>query len=85
MVIMFPQHLGAGSIKAKEYCKNTSGHGKEEKKEAECLDILLAIFVPPAGIYKKEGCTDRFWVNVVLTVLGIAPGSIHAVISISSN
>ncbi|KAL4368170.1 hypothetical protein GQ457_05G001320 [Hibiscus cannabinus] len=66
-------------------CKNTTGNGNEEKKEAECLDILLAIFVPPAGIYKKEGCTGRFWVNVALTVLGIAPGSIHAVISISGN
>ncbi|XP_039051600.1 UPF0057 membrane protein PA0567-like isoform X2 [Hibiscus syriacus] len=64
-------------------CKTTSG--QEEKKKAGCLDILLAIFVPPAGIYKKEGCSGRFWANVVLTVLGVAPGSIHAVVCVSSN
>ncbi|XWS76737.1 hypothetical protein CRYUN_Cryun01aG0203500 [Craigia yunnanensis] len=63
-------------------CKNTSG---EEKKEADCLDMILAIFLPPAGIYKKEGCTGKFWANVVLTVTGFVPGSIHAAIVVSSN
>ncbi|KAG8475241.1 hypothetical protein CXB51_032066 [Gossypium anomalum] len=59
-------------------CKNTSGERDENGGAADCVDIMLAILLPPAGIYKKEGCTGRFWANVVLTVLGIAPGSIHA-------
>ncbi|GMI69516.1 hypothetical protein HRI_000620900 [Hibiscus trionum] len=62
-------------------CKNTSG--RKGKKKVDCLAILLAIVLPPAGIYKKEGCTAKFWGNVVLTVLGVAPGSIDAVIYVS--
>ncbi|XWS31910.1 hypothetical protein CRYUN_Cryun23aG0116200 [Craigia yunnanensis] len=66
-------------------CKNSNPSG-EEKKDADCLDMFLAIFLPPAGIYKKEGgCTGKFWVNVVLTAAGFVPGSIHAAIVISSN
>ncbi|XWS36015.1 hypothetical protein CRYUN_Cryun20dG0045800 [Craigia yunnanensis] len=39
-------------------CKNTSG---VEKKEADCGDMILAILVPPVGIYKKERCSANFW------------------------
>ncbi|XP_022759638.1 plasma membrane proteolipid 3-like [Durio zibethinus] len=64
-------------------CEDSSG---QEKKEPDCLDLILAILVPPVGVYKKEGgCTANFWVNVALTALGYAPGSIHAAISISTN
>ncbi|KAK8554613.1 hypothetical protein V6N13_093592 [Hibiscus sabdariffa] len=62
-------------------CKNTSG--EEKKKKVDSLAILLAILLPPAAIYKKEGCSGKFWGNVVLTVLGVAPGSIDAVIHVS--
>ncbi|XP_022769771.1 plasma membrane proteolipid 3-like [Durio zibethinus] len=62
-------------------CKDSS---EEEKKEEDCVDMTLAIFLPPAGIYKKEGCTAKFWANVVLTIAGYVPGSIHAAIVVSS-
>ncbi|MBA0656173.1 hypothetical protein Goklo_008557, partial [Gossypium klotzschianum] len=38
-------------------CKNTSGEQDEKGGAADCVDIMLAILLPPAGIYKKEGCT----------------------------
>ncbi|MBA0583965.1 hypothetical protein Gorai_014800 [Gossypium raimondii] len=46
---------------------------------------MLAIFLPPVAIYKKEkGCTAKFWVNILLSSVAVVPGSIHAAIVISS-
>ncbi|GLT27416.1 hypothetical protein SLA2020_024130 [Shorea laevis] len=42
-------------------------------------DILLAIFLPPLAIYKRKGATAQFWISILLTVGGYAPGSIHGV------
>ncbi|KAK8479239.1 hypothetical protein V6N13_140257 [Hibiscus sabdariffa] len=69
-------------------CKNeSSGNGaqKKQEEEADCLDIILAIFLPPVAIYKKEKrCTGKLWVNIFLTVSGYVPGSIHAAISVTN-
>jgi uncharacterized membrane protein YqaE (UPF0057 family) len=43
------------------------------------LRILAAILVPPLGVFLQEGLGGRFWLNVVLTLLGYIPGIIHAV------
>ncbi|GAB3112393.1 YqaE/Pmp3 family membrane protein [Aestuariicella hydrocarbonica] len=44
----------------------------------EVIKILLAIFLPPLGAYLQVGVTKNFWFNVVLTVLGVIPGVVHA-------
>lgn len=41
--------------------------------------ILLAILLPPLGVFFQERLNQRFWLNVVLTILGYVPGIIHAV------
>jgi len=43
------------------------------------LRILLSIVLPPLGVFLKEGLGGRFWLNVLLTLLGYVPGIIHAV------
>ncbi len=43
------------------------------------IRILLAIFLPPLGVFLQEGLKKRFWINVLLTLLGYLPGIIHAV------
>lgn len=43
------------------------------------LRILVAIILPPVGVLMQEGLRKRFWINVVLTMLGYIPGIIHAV------
>jgi uncharacterized membrane protein YqaE (UPF0057 family) len=41
--------------------------------------ILAAIVLPPLGVFLQEGIRKRFWINVLLTLLGYVPGIIHAV------
>ncbi len=40
--------------------------------------ILLAIILPPIAVLLKVGLTTQFWINVILTILGVVPGQIHA-------
>ncbi|XP_039021403.1 uncharacterized protein LOC120153539 [Hibiscus syriacus] len=67
-------------------CKNEShSQKKEEEEEADFLDIMLAVFLPPVAIYKKQKrCTAKLWVNMLLTLSGIVPGSIHAAIFVTN-
>ncbi|MFA6635849.1 MAG: YqaE/Pmp3 family membrane protein [Candidatus Omnitrophota bacterium] len=42
------------------------------------LKIVLSILLPPAAAFLQVKLTLHFWINIVLTVLGIIPGIIHA-------
>ncbi len=42
------------------------------------LKILLAIILPPLGVFVQEGLNGNFWISVVLTLLGYIPGIIFA-------
>lgn len=43
------------------------------------LRILLAILVPPLGVFLTVGVSTALIINILLTLLGWLPGSIHAV------
>jgi uncharacterized membrane protein YqaE (UPF0057 family) len=45
----------------------------------DLIRILLAIVLPPAGVFLQVGIGLHFWVNILLTLLGYVPGIIHAV------
>lgn len=45
---------------------------------ADPLKIILAIILPPLGVFMEVGLTGQFWLNVLLTLLGFIPGVIHA-------
>lgn len=47
--------------------------------ETNVLSILLAILLPPLGVFLKVGLTTQFWINLILTIFGYIPGIIHAV------
>jgi len=38
------------------------------------LRVLLAIFLPPVAVFFVVGFGVRFWINVLLTILGIFQG-----------
>lgn len=42
--------------------------------------VILGIVVPPLGVFLTEGAfSTAFFINILLTLLGWLPGSIHAV------
>jgi uncharacterized membrane protein YqaE (UPF0057 family) len=43
------------------------------------IRILLAILLPPLGVFLQVGIGLHFWVNILLTILGYIPGIVHAV------
>jgi len=45
----------------------------------DIVRILVAILLPPLGVFMQVGLTRHFWLNVLLTLLGYIPGIIHAV------
>jgi uncharacterized membrane protein YqaE (UPF0057 family) len=45
----------------------------------QLLRILLAILIPPLGVFLTFGLGPTFLINIGLTLLGWLPGSIHAV------
>ncbi len=50
----------------------------------DILRILIAIILPPLGVFLQEGLGKHFWINLLLTLLGYFPGIIHAVYIIAS-
>lgn len=50
----------------------------------DLLKILLAVILPPLGVFLEVGVGKHFWINIILTLLGYIPGIIHAVYIIAS-
>ncbi len=48
------------------------------------LKLILAILLPPLGVFMEVGLTGQFWLNLLLTLLGYIPGIIHAVYIITT-
>jgi uncharacterized membrane protein YqaE (UPF0057 family) len=42
---------------------------------SDICKILLAIFLPPLGVFLERGCNADFLINILLTVLGYIPVS----------
>ncbi|ADI63969.1 YqaE/Pmp3 family membrane protein [Trichormus azollae] len=40
--------------------------------------LLLALFLPPVGVFLTVGISPTLIINILLTLLGWLPGSIHA-------
>ncbi|MEM7629310.1 MAG: YqaE/Pmp3 family membrane protein [Planctomycetota bacterium] len=45
----------------------------------DLLKVVLAILLPPVGVFLEVGLTGHFWLNVLLTLLGYVPGLVHAI------
>jgi uncharacterized membrane protein YqaE (UPF0057 family) len=44
-----------------------------------CLRVVLAVILPPVGVFLTVGFGLQFWLNIVLTLLGYIPGLVHAI------
>ena len=45
----------------------------------DIIRIIIAILLPPLGVFLQVGLGKHFWLNVVLTLLGYFPGLVHAI------
>jgi uncharacterized membrane protein YqaE (UPF0057 family) len=45
----------------------------------DIVRIIVAIILPPLGVFLQVGIGKHFWINIVLTILGFVPGVIHAI------
>lgn len=50
-----------------------------DEETKDLLRIILAIILPPVGVFMQVGLTAHFWINVILTMMGYVPGIIHAI------
>ncbi|WP_035246629.1 YqaE/Pmp3 family membrane protein [Desulfogranum mediterraneum] len=51
----------------------------------ELVKIVCAIIFPPVAAFLQVGFGKHFWINILLTILGIVPGMVHAVWIIVKN
>lgn len=55
------------------------GHTRREGQGMDVIRILIAIILPPLGVFLQVGIGLHFWLNILLTILGYIPGIIHAI------
>lgn len=48
-------------------------------EKLDLVRILLAILLPPVGVFLEVGFGLHFWLNVLLTLFGYLPGIVHAI------
>ena len=65
---------------------------KEQEKNGKApstntlLLVILAILLPPLAVYLHQGeINNKFWICLILTLLGFLPGIIYALIVILGN
>ena len=42
------------------------------------IKMIFAVIFPPLGVFFEVGFKGHFWLNILLTLFGFIPGSIHA-------
>lgn len=67
-----PLRLDTFSLRAPNFCKTGN-------PPMDLVRILIAILLPPLGVFLQEGLGKHFWINLLLTLLGYIPGIVHAV------
>ena len=45
----------------------------------DIVRIIVAVLLPPLGVFLEVGLGKHFWLNILLTLLGYIPGIVHAV------
>ena len=45
----------------------------------DLIRIIIAIILPPLGVFLQVGFGKQFWLNILLTILGYIPGIVHAI------
>ncbi len=62
-----------------EWCIKRVDQASAWRLSMDLLRIVIAIILPPLGVFLQVGIGKHFWINVLLTILGYIPGIIHAI------
>lgn len=66
---------------AKKAVRAYKAERKAEPVASKVLQVIFAILIPPLGVYLHEGeINNRFWIDLLLTLLFFLPGMIYALI-----
>ncbi|MEI8193719.1 MAG: YqaE/Pmp3 family membrane protein [Flavobacteriia bacterium] len=58
---------------------SNQAQGQSSRRVDDVVLAILCLFIPPLAVYLYEGgITQRFWINLILTLLFVLPGIIHA-------
>ena len=60
------------------------GHAAARCAMSDLVKIIIAVLLPPVGVFLEVGFGAQFWLNILLTLLGYIPGIIHAVYIIAT-
>lgn len=52
---------------------------------ADVVEIIVAILLPPLGVFLATGFSVTLLINILLTILGYIPGIVHAVYVIGAH
>lgn len=50
-----------------------------ENRNMDLVRIILAVLLPPLGVFLQVGLGLHFWLNILLTLCGYIPGLVHAI------
>lgn len=50
--------------------------------QPSALAIVLAVLLPPVGVWLARGVGPAFWVSLLLTILGYVPGMVFSLIAV---
>ncbi|BBH06417.1 Low temperature and salt responsive protein family [Prunus dulcis] len=65
--------------------KNKTKQNSIRMGTATFVDIIIAILLPPLGVFLKFGCEAEFWICLILTIFGYLPGIIYAIYILTKN
>lgn len=56
-----------------------SAYPVTKEEEMDLFRVIIAILLPPVGVFMQVGFGGDFWLNILLTLLGYVPGLVHAI------
>jgi uncharacterized membrane protein YqaE (UPF0057 family) len=61
--------------------KKEKREGKGDASTSTLLEVILTILIPPVGVLVHEGgINNKFWIDLILTLLFYVPGLIYGLI-----
>jgi uncharacterized membrane protein YqaE (UPF0057 family) len=71
--------MSYGSMLQDAVVRETKVGSIYKEPSMDLVRIIVAILLPPLGVFLQVGIGKQFWINVLLTILGYIPGIVHAV------